>query len=245
MEDTIRMIGLSPRPLRYQDIKDYILDGIANHTFRQGSKIPPELELAKQFGVSRMTVNRAIRELANTGILLRFAGDGTYVAERKEATPLLEVSNIAQEIQGRNHHHGIAVRLLRAESASEEVSALLSIPVHAQVFHSLLIHKEDGIPVQYENRYVNPVWAEDYLQQDFSRMTPNSYLLQHCPLTDIEHTVEAIVPGAEEQALLEIPANEPCLQVLRRSWSHKNLVSFARLIHPGSRYKLRSQIHVA
>jgi len=235
MEDTIQMIGQSARPVLYQDIKDYILDGIANQTFKQGSKIPPELELAKRFGVSRMTVNKAIRDLAGAGVLLRFAGDGTYVAERKEAVPLLDISNIAQEIQGRNHHHSIYVRLLRAELATEEVSALLCVPLGSTVFHSLLIHKEDGLPVQHEDRYVNPAWAAGYLEQDFSRITPNSFLLQHCPLTDIEHTVEAIVPGSEEQALLE---------VLRRSWSHKNLVSFARLTHPGSRYKLRSQIHV-
>jgi GntR family histidine utilization transcriptional repressor len=68
--------------------------------------------------------------------------------------------------------------------------------------------------------------------------------MQNCPLTDIEHSVEAIIPCEQEQDMLGITKDEPCLLVQRRTWSHKNLVSFARLVHPGSRYKLRSQTRV-
>jgi GntR family histidine utilization transcriptional repressor len=245
MEDSIQIVESETRQPRYQRIKDYILEGIATRTFKPGCKIPPELDLAKQFGVSRMTVNKAIRDLAEAGMLLRFAGDGTYVAERKAEAPLLDVNNIAQEIQARSHTHSTTLHLLRAETASEEIALRLGVHVGATIFHSLLAHREDGIPIQLEDRFVNPVWAPDYLEQDYSRITPNYYLMQHCPLTDIEHTVEAVMPGAEEQSMLEISAAEPCLLVMRRTWSHKNLVSFARLMHPGNRYKLRSQTRVS
>jgi len=244
MEDSIQVVKSETRQPRYQRIKDYILDGIAKREYTPGCKIPPELELAKLFGVSRMTVNKAIRDLAEGGILLRFAGDGTYVAERKAEAPLLDVNNIAQEIQARSHTHSTTLFLLCAEPATEEIALRLGMHVGATVFHSLLVHREDGIPIQLEDRFVNPAWAPDYLEQDYNRITPNYYLMQHCPLTDIEHTVEAIMPGTEEQSMLEISATEPCLLVMRRTWSHKNLVSFARLIHPGSRYKLRSQTRV-
>ncbi len=235
------MASRQTRQPRYQRIKDYILEGIAQRTFQPGCKIPPEIELAQHFGVSRMTVNKAIRDLAEAGILLRFAGDGTYVAERKAESPLLDVNNIAQEIEARSHMHSTSLITLRAEPASELVALQLGVHVGATIFHSLLVHREDDIPVQLEDRYVNPGWAPEYLAQDFSRITPNHYLMQHAPLTDIEHTVEAIMPQREEQALLEISASEPCLLVFRRTWSHRNLVSFARLVHPGTRYKLRSQ----
>lgn len=241
MDESITTEDKALRQPRYQRIKDYILDGIANRQFEPGCKIPPEIELAREFGVSRMTVNKAIRDLAEAGILLRFAGDGTYVAERKAEAPLLDVNNIAQEIEARSHNHSVNLYLLRAEPASEDIALQLGVHVGATVFHSLLVHREDGLPIQLEDRYVNPAWAPDYLEQDYSRITPNFYLMQHSPLTDIEHTVEAIMPGHDEQAMLEIAPSEPCLLVLRRTWSHKNLVSFARLVHPGGRYKLRSQ----
>ncbi|MBV8046296.1 MAG: histidine utilization repressor [Paludibacterium sp.] len=241
MEESLPLADREARQPRYQRIKDYILDGIAKHTFQPGCKIPPEIELAEHFGVSRMTVNKAIRDLAEAGILLRFAGDGTYVAERKAEAPLLDVNNIAQEIASRSHTHSITLYTLRAEPATEDVALQLGVHVGATIYHSLLVHREDGVPVQLEDRFVNPAWVPDYLGQDFTQLTPNHYLMQHAPLTDIEHTVEAVMPLREEQAMLEIPATEPCLLVFRRTWSHRNLVSFARLVHPGTRYKLRSQ----
>ncbi|MBA8736983.1 HTH-type transcriptional repressor yvoA [Chromobacterium violaceum] len=229
---------------RYQRIKDYILSGIRDRHFLPGCKIPPELELARQFGVSRMTVNKAVRDLAEAGILLRFAGDGTYVAERKAESPLLDINNIAAEIEARGHRHTAQVILLEAVPASEEVALRLSMRAGGIVYHSLIVHCEDDVPIQLEDRYVNPAFAPDYLRQDFSERTPNDYLMQSCPLTDIEHSVEAVLPGVAEQTLLGIAAAEPCLLVLRRTWSHKKLVSFARLTHPGLRYKLRSQTRV-
>lgn len=241
MDDSISIVARSTRQPRYQRIKDFILDGIAKRDFQPGSKIPPEIELAQHFGVSRMTVNKAVRDLAESGILLRFAGDGTYVAERKAEAPLLDVNNIAQEIQARSHMHSTTLYTLRIEPATENIALQLGVHVGAMIYHSLLVHREDGLPVQLEDRFVNPTWAPDYLEQDYTRITPNYYLMQHSPLTDIEHTVEAVMPQQEEQAMLDIQANEPCLLVLRRTWSHRNLVSFARLIHPGTRYKLRSQ----
>ncbi|WP_293760669.1 histidine utilization repressor [uncultured Aquitalea sp.] len=229
---------------RYLRIKEYILEGIRSRQFLPGSKIPPELELARQFSVSRMTVNKAVRDLAEAGILLRFAGDGTYVAERKAESPLLDINNISAEVEARGHAHSADVHLLESVLAGEDVALQLGVKVGALVFHSVLVHREDGVPIQLEDRYVNPAWAPDYLEQDFSRRTPNNYLMETCPLTDIEHAVEAVTPSAREVNLLEMADNEPCLLVLRRTWSYKNLVSFARLVHPGSRYKLRSQTRV-
>jgi GntR family histidine utilization transcriptional repressor len=245
MEELMLAEELESRQPRYQRIKDYILDGISKRMFKPGCKIPPELELAKLFGVSRMTVNKAIRDLAEAGILLRFAGDGTYVAERKADAPLLDVNNIAEEIQARGHTHSASLHMLRAEPAGEEIALRLGVHVGATVFHSLLVHREDAVPVQLEDRYINPAWVPDYLEQDFALITPNYYLMRHCALTDIEHSVEAIMPGQGEQAMLDITKAEPCLLVLRRTWSHKNLISFARLLHPGSRYKLHSQTRIS
>ena len=228
----------------YLRIRDFILDGIKSRSFAPGAKIPPEVELAKQFGVSRMTVNKAIRDLAEAGVLLRYAGDGTYVAERKAESPLLDVNNIAEEIASRGHAYRAEVHFVREEAASEEVALRLALGVGMAVFHSLIVHFEDDTPIQIEDRYINPQWAPDYLAQQFQRETPNAYLMRTCPLTDVEHTVEAVLPDAQAQQLLGLQASEPCLRVLRRTWSGKHLVSFARLLHPGAGYKLRSQTRV-
>ena len=72
----------------FQRIKDHLLAEIAAGTWKEGDVIPSEQALVKQFGVSRMTVNRAVRELTSEQVLTRRQGSGTYVAQQKyQATP--------------------------------------------------------------------------------------------------------------------------------------------------------------
>ena len=93
--------------------------------------------------------------------------------------------------------------------------------------------------MQIEDRCVNAAVAPDYLQQDFSRTTPHAYLSLVAPLTEGEHIVEAVRATPEERALLQIEEGEPCLLINRRTWSTQHIVSCARLLFPGSRYRLQ------
>ena len=102
---------------------------------------------------------------------------------------------------------------------------------------------QDGVPIQLEDRFVNPRWVPHYLDTDFARQTPNEVLVASCPISDVEHVVEAVQVDAQVAAWLEIDRAAPCLSVIRRTWSDEHLVSYARLIHPGDRYKLRSTLN--
>lgn len=226
---------------RYQTIKDFIRTAIAENTFPPGTRIPAENELATRFGVSRMTANRAIKELVADGILSRHQGLGTFVLQQQAESPLLEVRNIADEIRARHNIHSSEIHRFHEIPANEQLAGLLGVPAGEPVFHSLIVHKENGRPLQLADRYVNATLVPDYLQQDFSHMTPNEYLCELFPLSEIEHIVEAILPNQQERKLLRIDASEPCLLVNRRTWSSGRLISFARLIHPGSRYRLSSR----
>ena len=78
------------------------------------------------------------------------------------------------------------------------------------------------------------------MQQDFTKVTPYAYLMQLAPLTEGEHVVEAIHAKSAECRLLHIKRNEPCLLIRRRTWSAKGQVGSARLVYPGSRYRLKA-----
>ena len=126
--------------------------------------------------------------------------------------------------------------------ADETVAIKLGVMLNSPIFYSEIIHFEDNSPIQYELRWVNSAYAPDYLEQDFTQITPNQYLSENCPLSAIEHTVEAIVADDEVRTALRLGANEPCLLLNRRTWSQDKLVSSALLYHPGTRYKLSSKI---
>jgi GntR family histidine utilization transcriptional repressor len=234
------MISQSAVPL-YRRVKDYIADKLDSGVWQIAARIPSENQLVRQLGASRMTVNRALRELTAEGRLERHQGIGTFVADPRPRLELLEIRNIAEEIRERGHTHESIVHDLAREPATPQVAEALEIAEGEEIFHSLLVHHENHVPVQVEDRYVNPAAAPDYLSIDFSRTTPNQYLMRAAPLRDVEHTLEAIMPGRRLRQLLKIGPREPCLLLHRRTWTRDIVASRAWLTHPGSRYRMHAR----
>ncbi|OEY65367.1 histidine utilization repressor [Marinobacter sp. X15-166B] len=232
-------------PPLYLQIQQHLLDKIQSGEWLPEHQIPPEERLARDFGVSRMTANKAIRDLVQQGYLVRQAGIGTFVTDRKAESSLVEVHNIADEIRGRGHEHDCVVVIAAPCDADDEVSMRLGVRLDTRVFRTLILHRENGVPIQLEDRYVNPRHVPHYLHTDFHTQTPNEVLVSACPITDVEHVVEAVLVDRALATLLEITTQDPCLQLIRRTWSGDQLVSYARLTHPGTRYKLRSALQTA
>ncbi len=246
--DTAENLGApdsSQQPVpHYLRIKRLILSKINSGEWTANYRIPSEKELSAMFDVSRMTVNRALRELTVQGALVRLQGVGTFVSENKMESALMSVRNIADEIKAHpDHHHRTEVIVLEKCFATPELALALNIKPRQIAFHSLLLHYDNDVPVQLEDRYVNTVMAPDYLAQDFARETPNAYLSAVAPLTEAEHIVEAVLPTNQEAAWLRIEPSEPCLQLRRKTWSHQNVVTGARLLYPGSRYRLEGRFY--
>jgi GntR family histidine utilization transcriptional repressor len=224
---------------RYEQVKHHIRQIIESGARRAGDRLPSELDLVATLGVSRMTVNRALRELADAGLVTRVSGVGTFVAQSKPQSTLLMIAHIGDEIRSRGHEYRCDTVLSQRETASVIVSNALGLAPGTSVFHVICVHRENGLPVQLEDRYVNPAIAPDFLRQDFSAaVRPSEYLLEIVPAHDVEHVVDAALPTRAEAELLEIRAEEPCLTLMRRTWTSGVAVTFARFVHPGSRYRL-------
>jgi len=222
----------------YQQVKDHVYKKINSGEWRNGDRISSEADLVAELGVSRMTVNRALRELTMQGKLTRLAGVGTFVAESKRQTTLLMITNIGEEIRARGHEHKCDILHLARESASLEVAATFGFQTGASMFHVICLHRENGVPVRLEDRYINPICAPDFLKQEFDTMEPSEYLLKTIPADEFEHVVDAVLPSEADAEILEIKATQPCLVLTRRTWSNGVPVTFARFTHPGTRYRL-------
>lgn len=234
---------MASMPPLYLQIQQYLLDRITSGEWPVHHQIPPEEQLARDFHVSRMTANKAIRDLVQKGYLTRQPGLGTFVTDRKAESSLVEVYNIVEEVRSRGHRYGNQVLTCEAIEVDDEVALHLGVRLGSRVFHTLILHLENDVPIQLERRFVNPRWVPDYLDTDFSRHTPNEVLVAACPITDVEHIVEAVLPDNQAAEWLAIDTMSPCLSMIRRTWSGEQLISYARLLHPGERYKLRSSMH--
>ena len=223
---------------RYQQLKDRIVGRIASGELKPGDRVPSENELAGTAGVSRMTANRALRELTDQGYLERIAGVGTFVSDRKAVSHVLEVRNIADEIERRGHRHSAVVLRCRREASAVDVARALQIEPGSPVFHLLVVHQENGIPIQLEERFVAVSFAPGLLSQDFREITPSAYLSGIAPLTEAEQAVRAIMPVASVRRNLAMDPREACLLVVRRTWAGGRPATYARLYHPGRRFEL-------
>ncbi len=223
---------------RYAIIKDHIIRHIELHEWQAGDRVPSENDLALQFSVSRMTARRALQELRDAGILVRTQGLGSFVADARPRSSILEIHSIDKEIRARGHTHQAQVVQLAEVKAGRNTALLLGLKKGNPVYHSIVLHSENDIALQYEERYVNPRFGPDYLRQDFTRITPNHYLSRISPLTEADQTVEAVTVSDVVATLLEIDTNEPCLKVSRRTWCQQGIVNIANLYYPGSRYRL-------
>lgn len=223
---------------RYQQLKEMIIERISCGELRPLDRVPSENELVEAMKVSRMTANRALRELNDEGYVDRVAGRGTFVADLRARSHALEVHNIADEIEQRGHGHSSEVVRASRQHARGELARALHVEQGTGVFHLLLVHFENGVPVQVEDRHVLDEFAPDCLAQDFTTITPSAYLTGISPLAEAEQLVRASNPNAAIRKRLAMDDGEPCLVVLRRTWSQGRPVTLARLHHPGSRYEL-------
>ncbi|MEB1080843.1 histidine utilization repressor [Citrobacter portucalensis] len=230
----------APAPF-YEKVKQEISEKIASGIWQPHDRIPSEAELVVQYGFSRMTINRALRELTDEGLLVRLQGVGTFVAEPKGQSALFEIRSIADEINARQHQHRCEVLTLEKTQANAQQALVLNVKEGTSIFHSVMVHYENDLPVQIEDRCVNAEIVPEYLAQDYSQTTPHAYLSLIAPLTEGEHIVEAVRASAEECALLNIKEHDPCLLIRRKTWSASSIVSHARLLFPGSRYRLQGR----
>jgi len=225
----------------YARVKQFLKDELSRGRWPPGALMPSEAELVGQFGVSRMTVNRALRELLAEGFVERVQGVGTFAAPLHRVSSTLTIRDLQDEIVERGHAHAAQVHLKRRERAPAALAARLGLKTGADVFHTLIVHLENGVPLQCEDRYVNPACAPEYLSVDFTRTTPTHYLLEVAPLWEAEYSIQASAPTEQEARLLGIDRREPCLILVRRTVSRGVPITLARLVHPGQRYQIEGQ----
>ena len=240
--------ALSPAPASlhfaaapYTRVKQHLLAGLASGRWPAGALMPSEAALVAEFGVSRMTVSRALRELQAEGLVQRTQGVGTFAAPLHKVSSTLTIHDLHEEIVARGHTHRAMVHLQQQEAAPAALAGQLGLPVGGAVFHTLIVHLENGVPLQCEDRYVNPACAPGYLAADFTATTPTHHLFEATALWRAQYSIEAARATAQEAALLGIAPTDPCLVVVRRTFTVDAAITIARLVHPGLRYALHGE----
>lgn len=222
----------------HERIRSSIEDQILSGALRPGDRIPFEHQLMAEFGCSRMTVSKAIAELANAGLVVRRRRAGSFVAAPALHSAVLEIPDIQAEVERRGRSYGY--RLLRRSVRKPGRRKLEEVEVASggRIVDLQCLHSAGSRPFALEERLISLDAAPDAEHADFSRTPPGAWLLEHVPWTEAEHRIAAIGANSEAATLLDIPLGAPCLLLERRTWRDGIGVTHVRQVFPGHSYDL-------
>ncbi len=231
---------IAPHFNTWQSVQDEVLRRIHIRAWPPGSAIPNEADLATEFGCARATVNRALRALAEAGILDRRRRAGTRVALHPVRKATLSIPLISAEVAARGQRHGY--RLL----ARSEVCP--PAPVRAQLgtgtrplLHLLALHTADAAPYVVEDRWVNIAVVPEMRDIDLSVQTANEWLVANAPFTHGDIAFSAHAASAAEAQHLGIPIGAALFVVDRTTWNGAAPITAVRLAYaPG--YRMQTAI---
>ena len=225
----------------YQIIQSYLIKQITSGALLPGQKMPSENELASTFEVSRLTVQRAVRELVSRGLVTRQRGSGTYVSLQPWHFSLLEVRDMSSEIRARG---GTPARRLLSQTAlpaPPDVTEKLHAETGEEVYHASILASDKTTPIAIVDRWCVTDLFPDFLEQDFTTRTVFSYWAGKTSLDEVELSVVAILPDIHQMELLDIGANEPSIQVHRSNRVAGRAITYTRITYAGSRMELTSR----
>lgn len=226
-----------PTPVtRRDEIRDHILDAMARGELAAGDRAPSEHELVARFGVSRMTAHHALNSLSADGYITRVQGLGSFIAPPRAHVFEAKLLDIADEIAARGHGHSAEVLLRELRCASAPEAMAFALAPDAKLLHAVILHRENGMPIQLEDRLVDPLAAPGVAEVDPTQESYFAFLMRAFPYPEGDCVIRAVLPGLVDARRLEMGPGQPCLQVERVTRAKGRVLTVSRLLYPAARH---------
>jgi GntR family histidine utilization transcriptional repressor len=216
------------------DVEDRILSG----AWPPGHRIPYEHELTAQYGCSRMTVSKALGQLADAGLIERRKKAGSFVRRPQAQSAVLEIHDIAAEVEslGRSYAYLLLARSRRR--ATRQDRTRLGVALGASLIALGCRHDANGRPFCLEERLINLDAVPAAAEADFAATPPGAWLVAHVPWTVAEHRIRAESADPRLAAALALAQGAACLVVERRTWAGDAPVTHVTQTYPGAAHEL-------
>ncbi len=228
------------RKTSYQQVRDEVIRRIQSRVWPSGSLLPTEVELAAEFGCARATVNRAMRELAEQGVIDRKRKSGTRVVTAPVKQARLEITPVRQSVEDQNAKYRYDLVRRAIIPCPPWLASKLELQAGCKVMHLECMHYADNQPFQYEERWINIAAVPNVATADLAETGPGEWLLNEVPFSNAEIVFSAVAADARLSQFLSAPEGAPVFQMERTTWFRKEPVTFVRFTyHPGYRMNTR------
>ena len=225
-------------PTLHKRIRTDISARILSGAWPPGFRIPFEHELMAEYGCSRMTVNKALAPLAESGLIIRRRKAGSFVSRPRIHSVVLDIPDIPAEVMARGEPYGYELLSQRVRIASRREVEELGLDAPLEVLALRCLHRASGRPFALEERLINLEAVPEAANVDFARTAPGSWLLGHVPWTEAEHRISAANVVKATTSVLGIEPMAACLVLERQTWRGVDRITHVRLTFPGEAYDL-------
>ncbi|WP_407048067.1 histidine utilization repressor [Methyloraptor flagellatus] len=216
------------------DIERNILSG----KWPPGTRIPSEHDLCGDYDCSRMTVNKALSELARSGLIERRRKAGSFVMRAPSRTAALEISDVRAEVEELGAAYRFEILTRRRRRAGRMDAGRLEGIGDGPLLDLTCRHWAGDRPFCIEERLINLTATPEAVDEPFADTPPGSWLLARAPWTSAEHRIAARPAGVRPAALLDIALGACCLTIQRRTWSGEAPITYVQLTYPGELHEL-------
>ncbi|MBB4933868.1 GntR family transcriptional regulator [Lipingzhangella halophila] len=232
----------SPVP-KYSQLRELLMDWIADAGLTVDDIIPSERELGTTYGLSRMTVRQTVDQLVSEGKLYRVPGKGTFVA-RPKIEMSLALASFTEDMRARGYQPGARDIARRVVPASGHTAKHLGIPPGAEVHQIERLRTADGEPMAVERTNVPASLVPGLDARGLSECSLYEVLEQEYGIVfdSGEQTIEATLCDPVDARLLGLPPGSPVLAMRRISLSNGTRVEFAVSTYRADRYQLHSHL---
>jgi GntR family histidine utilization transcriptional repressor len=232
-----RTVKAVPRTL-HQRIRSDIERRILSGKWRPGQRIPIEQDIMAQYGCARMTANRAIASLVHAGLVVRRRRAGSFVAQPRAQSAILEIPDIQADVVARGGEYQLRLVSRRKRKAVARRDDEKTLAAGGELLALRCVHMENGRPFALEERLISLAAVPQAQEVDFTIESPGAWLLHHVPWTQAEHRITAVNADGDTASILEVGLNTACLAVERRTWRGVEAITQVRNVFPGTAYAL-------
>ena len=227
-----------PVPLYYQ-LREALLTLIKEGRLQEGDLIPTERELGERFQVSRITVRRAIDELAREGYLVTQQGKGTFVARPKIQRHMTHMKSFSEEMADEGHHPGSRLLSLRHEKAVGYLASALGVAEEDWIWVVERLRLADDEPICLSCAYLNLPPEVSLIPAELQQQVSLWSILEKngIILSRSEETIQAVAAGEREAELLQVEVGSPLLLVEGVVYSDQETpIEYHQILNRGDRY---------
>ncbi|WP_411820622.1 UTRA domain-containing protein [Hyphococcus formosus] len=204
--------------INHHSIRKAIRQRIESGEWQPGTIIPAEADLAAEYGCSRTTVNRAMQNLADDGLIERKRRAGTRVKEIPTRQTTFKIPIVRHEIEATGANYRPHILLKETKRAPDHITAKLHLDQGEKLFHLVTAHLSDRRVYAVEDRWVNLAAAPEIISAPLDEISANEWLIRKVPYSNGDVVFSASAASKREAEAFEIDIGAALFTVDRTTW---------------------------